>query len=84
MTPCRSRSLRHESFQAHRALGKKVQTSSLLFLIAAVFLLSQENLQGHASTGKTAQSGRARTHRGSAVLPARARGCNKPHGRFQS
>src|SRR5258708_28811714 len=47
-------------------------------------LLAQEHLQGRASTGKTAQSGRARTHFGSAVFPARARRCNKPHGRFQS
>ncbi len=52
MTPCRYRSPLHESFRPHRASGKKVQTSSLLFLIAAVFLLSQENLQGHASTGR--------------------------------
>jgi len=56
----------------------------LLFLIAAVLLLTQENLQGRASTGKTAQSGRARTHVGSAVFPACARCCNKPHCRFQS
>jgi len=56
----------------------------LLSLIAAVLLLTQENLQGRTSTGKTAQSGRARTHVGSAVLPACARGCNKPHCRLQS
>src|SRR5258708_39093501 len=55
-----------------------------LFLIAAVLLLTQEHLQGRTSTGKTAQSGRASTHVGSAVFPARARCCNKPHCRLQS
>src|SRR5260370_1085208 len=65
----------HGSSRPARASGRKIQTSSLLSLIAAVLLLTQENLQGRTSTGKTARSGRARTHVGSAVLPACARGC---------
>jgi len=46
-------------------------------------MLTAENLQ-RLLNGKTVPSGRASTHLGSAVLPALARGCNKPNCRFQS